>query len=90
MTTTLSRTIYKYYIVLIRICDLIILFLPVYDCSIDTPDSTLGDQARAFGSGFDDLGIDFDWLQGLRSQDELAGSQLRGTPPTCTQEGAGT
>jgi hypothetical protein len=28
------------------------------------------------GSGFDDLGINFDWLQGLQSQDELAGSQL--------------
>jgi hypothetical protein len=82
MPTTLCRTIYKYYIILIRIRDLIILFLPVYDCSIDIPDSTLGDQAGASGSGFDDLGIN--WLQGLQSQDELIGSQLGGAPSTCT------
>jgi hypothetical protein len=65
--------------------DLIILFLLVYDSSVHIPDSTLGDQA-----GFDNLGIEFDWLQGLQSLDELAGSQLGGAPPTCTQEGAGT
>jgi hypothetical protein len=36
------------------------------------------------------LALDFDSLQGLQSQDELAGSQLGGAPPTWTQEGAGT
>jgi hypothetical protein len=71
-------------------CDLILLFLPVYDSSVGIPHSTLGDQARASGSGFDDLALDFDLLQGLQSQDELAGSQLGGAPPTWIQEGAGT
>jgi hypothetical protein len=42
------------------------------------------------GSGFDELALDFDWLQDLQSQDELAGSQLGGAPPTWTQEGPGT
>jgi hypothetical protein len=40
------------------------------------------------GSGFDDVAID--WLQGLQSPNELAGSQLGGVPPTWTQEGART
>jgi hypothetical protein len=62
MTTTLCRTIYKYKIVLISIRDLIILFLPVYGGSTDTPDSTLGDQVGAPRFRFDDLGIDFDFL----------------------------
>jgi hypothetical protein len=70
--------------VLIRICDLIILFVPVYSGSGDTPDSGLGDQAGGLGSGFDDLGFDFDFLQSLQSQDELGGSQLGGAPPTWT------
>jgi hypothetical protein len=69
----------QYYIVIIRKCDLILLFLPVYDSRVD-----LGDQAGVSGSGFDDLVIDFDWLQGLQLPDELAGSQLGGAPPTCT------
>jgi hypothetical protein len=73
---------------LIRKRDLILLFLPVYDSSVRTPD--LGDQAEALGSGFDDLALDFDWLQGLQPQDELAGSQLGGAPPTWTREGEGT
>jgi hypothetical protein len=67
----------QYYIVIIRKCDLILLFLPVYDSRVD-----LGDQAGVSGSGFDDLVID--WLQGLQLPDELAGSQLGGAPPTCT------
>jgi hypothetical protein len=36
------------------------------------------------------LALDFDWLQGLQPQDELAGSRLGGAPPTWTQEGART
>jgi hypothetical protein len=68
--------------------DLIILFVPAYVGSGDTPDSTLEDQEG--GSGFDDLEFDFDFLHSLPSQDELGGSQLGGSPPTWTQEGAGT
>jgi hypothetical protein len=34
--------------------------------------------------------IDFDFLHGAQTQDELKGSQLGGVPPTWTQEGAGT
>jgi hypothetical protein len=79
MTTTLCQTIYKYYIVLIRIRDLIILFFPVYGGSDDTPDSGLGDQAG--GSGFNELAFDFDFLQGLQLQDELGGSEIGGAPP---------
>jgi hypothetical protein len=50
----------QYQIALIRKCDLILLFLLDYDSRVD-----LGDQVGASGSGFDDLAIDFDWLQGL-------------------------
>jgi hypothetical protein len=64
------------------ILDLIILFVPAYVGSGDTPDSTLEDQTG--GSGFDDLVFDFDFLQGLQSQNELGESQLGGTPPMWT------
>jgi hypothetical protein len=68
--------------------DLIISFVLAYVRSSDTPDSTLEDQAG--GSGFNDLDLDFDFLHGLPSQDELGGSQLGGAPPTRIQEGART
>jgi hypothetical protein len=89
MTTTLCQTIYKYYIVLIRIRNLIILFVPVYGGSGGTPDSGLGGRLEGLGPG-DDLAFDFDFLQGLQSQYELKGSQLGGAPPTWTHEGART
>jgi hypothetical protein len=70
--------------------DLIILFIPVYVSSNDTPHSTLEDQTRVY----DDFPLDyFDLLHGLScsgTQAELGGSQLGGAPPTGTQEGGGT
>jgi hypothetical protein len=62
MTTTLCRTIYKYYILLIRTRDLIIPFVPAYVGSSGTPDSTLEDQSGGSGAGLDDLAFDFDFF----------------------------
>jgi hypothetical protein len=53
------------------------------------PASTLPDD-QAGASGYDDLALNFDWLQSLQLQDELAGMHLGGAPPPWTQEGAGT
>jgi hypothetical protein len=55
--------------------DLIILFVSSYVGSGVTPNSTLKDQAGGSGSKFDDLAFDFDFdfLQGLQSQDEFVG-----------------
>jgi hypothetical protein len=44
---------------------LIVLFVPAYVGTGDTPNSTLEDQAGGSGSGFDDLAFDFDFLQGF-------------------------
>jgi hypothetical protein len=54
---------------LIRKHNLILIFFPVYDSSV----RTLDDQAGASGSDFDDLALDFDWLQSLQPRDELIG-----------------
>jgi hypothetical protein len=76
MTTILSLTIYKYKILLIMIRDLVIIFVPAYVGSGDTPDSTLEDQRGVY----DDIGFDyFDYMRGvpcIGTHEELGGSQL--------------
>jgi hypothetical protein len=86
MTTILSLTMYKYKILLIMIRDIIILFVPAYVGSSDTPDSTIEDQTGGYDNFISLDDIDFDFLHGVLTQDKLRGPQLGGTPPMWTQE----